>query len=624
MRRLLPIVLLLAGCPTEVVPDPPADPGPCAAAAASDWDGSNLTVAKEGCGSVALTARVLGDGAFTVDFAEASGAWVPTVTAVDGGTWTGLVLEGTYSVAGDEAPVIWRQGYQSWSWSGVMATEALELDADGVPLVGGDGDATSVTDEEPGTSWWVGLAGKAGGSSLLLGVRGALQSKFFTAFDADTAWAVWGHRGESVELAAGESLALDPLLVDLGDDPFALHTTYADAVAGAIPMRVPAEPPVGWATWYHYFEDVTEADVRANLDAALAAAGEPITLFQIDDGWQVVWGDWTADGGFPSGMAGLAGDIAAAGLTPGLWMAPLYVDRSTSTYQDNADWWVRDLDGDELRFTNLNTGDYAVIDVTHPDAAAWLRQTIEDRVAEGWQYFKFDFLYAGAQEGLRYEAATGIQAYHRAMQILREASGDNWLLACGAPFLPSVGYAESYRTGADIGFSFDRRPQLAYLRWQGRATAARSWSNGRWWWIDPDQILVREPFTDVEATGSVVANAVSGGTWMLGDDLPTLGAGRLELALDVDLAGLRGQTPVPVDPLAWVSGLDASPVVELAVPDDQVPTRWVFPDGTEALLNLSDAPIGVEGPGGTELISGSTAGAGSRTLLPGAGEIWVP
>ena len=32
-----------------------------------------------------------------------------------------------------------------------------------------------------------------------------------------------------------------------------------------------------------------------------------MTVFQIDDGWQKVWGDWTA--GFPRGMETLATEI---------------------------------------------------------------------------------------------------------------------------------------------------------------------------------------------------------------------------------------------------------------------------------------------------------------------------
>jgi alpha-galactosidase len=323
-------------------------------------------------------------------------------------------------------------------------------------------------------------------------------------------------------------------------------------------------------------------------------------------------------------MAQLASDIQAEGFVPGLWMAPMYVHRDTDTYQDHPDWWVRDLTGAELRFSNLGTGDYAVLDVTHPDAADWLTGVIETKVDEGWEYFKFDFLYAAAQVGLRHEPVTGIEAYHRALALLRSAVGDRWMLACGAPMLPSVGYAQSYRSGADIAFGFDRTPELAYLRWQARSTAARSFSNGRWWWLDADQILVRPPFDRTAATGAIAANVVSGGVWMLGDDLTALSDTRLQLAMREEAVALRGQTPVPDAPLSAISGLDGGPVLEHSRPDDSVPTTWRLPDGTVVLMNLSESEVTLNGPGGLEVLSGATAEPGPRTLASGAGEIWQP
>ena len=65
-----------------------------------------------------------------------------------------------------------------------------------------------------------------------------------------------------------------------------------------------------------------------------------------------------------------------------------------------------------------------------------------------------------------------MEAYHIGMRLLREAAGDGMFLACGAPMLPSVGYADAFRTGADIGFNFDPGPRHEYLRWQARATAS--------------------------------------------------------------------------------------------------------------------------------------------------------
>ena len=230
----------------------------------------------------------------------------------------------------------------------------------------------------------------------------------------------------------------------------------------------------------------------------------------------------------------------------------------------------------------------------------------------------------GAQEGERAEAITGMEAYHRGMARMRSAAGDAWILACGAPMLPSVGYADSFRTGSDIAFESDPDPKQGFYRWQARATAARAWTHGRWWWIDPDQLVIREPLDEAQVRGALVSGVVAGGTWLLGDDLVALDEERLALALDPELTSFLGGQAVPTDPLLAVSVLDGGPIVEASLVDDVVPTHWVLEDGTVALLNLGEGSVEVEGPGGVELFTGETADAGTRTLAPGDGELWRP
>ena len=629
MRRLLPLLLCACGGdePAKTTPDTTG----CApiSSATATWDGAALSISDPACGSAVLDARVLADGDVTVSFEPVDGGWRPVLTSAGGAVVDGLVLEGAYTLTGEAEPVMWRQGFQSWSWSGVTSLVAPNLDDEGLAIPGGDGDGFSSLEDHAATSWWVALLGRDLGGSLILGEVGATRTRFFVGIDGDRVHAVWGHRGDTLTLAAGERIALDPLFFSLGSDPNALHEAYANAVSARTPPRsLDRPPPVGWATWYQYYSDVNEEDVRLNLDE-LAVLAEDTSLvvpevFQIDDGWQVRWGDWTAGEDFPSGMAALAQDIAAAGFTPGLWLAPLYVSRDSETYQNHPDWWVRDLDGAELAFSNLNTDDYAVLDITHPDAAAWLEQTITDIAAQGWTYLKYDFLYAGAQVGLRQEDITGIEAYHRAMTLLREASGDAWILACGAPLLPSVGYAESFRTGSDIAFESNRDPERAFYRWQARATAARRFTHGRWWWMDPDQLIIRDPFDASEVRGALASGVAAGGTWMLGDDLTALEDDRRRALLDPALLATLGQPGRPERPLLAVSGLDAGPVIELAIPNDVAPTTFTLDDGTVVLLNFGEEAVEVDGPGGVNLLTGEAASAGRRVLEAGDGEVWVP
>lgn len=624
-------LLLLAGCPGDDGGEPPENgvDDPCDGPPSTTASADRVSFEWAGCASVSFTPAVIGEGPLAVAFEVDDRRLLPTITAGDGvATFRGLVLSGTHTVDGDEPVRLWRQGYQSWSWAGVLETEEVALDADGVPAVGGD--LADVTEEIPWTSWWVGLVGRHGRASLLVGALTARKTKFFTAFDGTSAYAVWGTRGETITLSAGESLALDPIRVDAGLDAHDLLTAYAAASAQHASPPVeppPTPPPTGWATWYQFYDTITEEAVRANLVEAAALNDRDdladLEVFQIDDGWQIRWGEWSAGDDFPSGMGPLADDIIAAGFTPGLWMAPFYVDRDTETYAQHPDWWVRDATGDEIVFTNQEGYQHVIVDATHPEAGPWMAQQIADQVAHGYTYLKLDFLYAGAQEGQRHTDVTGVQAYHTGMELLRQAAGDAWILACGAPLLPSLGHAQSYRTGADIAFHVLPDPNPGFLRWQARATAGRAWSSGIWWWIDPDNLILRDPFDDDWARGAVAAQAASGGPWLLGDDLPGLPALRLEWALDPGAVATRGAVSIPEDPLAHPSGFDPGPPAEAIVEDDRVPVRWRLGESHVVLLNLDAGDVETECPGGTELLTGASCDEGDpRTLPEGAGEIW--
>ena len=633
LRVTLPAALLLAGCEAEPTDTAADAAGICAAVPVLVVRDGTLSMDVPGCAALELEARAVGEGDLTVILSVSGSTVVPTVTAgAGGGSLRALLLEGWAQTQGDAPPRWWRQGYQSWSWAGVTElAETNDLDEQGVPVVGGQDVNTSFIQDRVGTSWWAGLVGRDDGASLLLGVTRAERTPFYVAADdGGLLWATWGGFDEVYDLGPGDSITLEPLWVGVDDDAGKLWRRYAGVVAADSPPRpLEAPPTVGWSSWYTYYADVTEQDVQDNLAvvAALNDAGQHalVELIQVDDGWQVVWGDWTANDKFPSGMAAMAAEIQAEGLTAGLWMAPFYVSRETTTYAQHDDWWVRDSDGVELSFSNDSTGDYAVIDVTHPDAAIWLGDVIAARVAEGWTYLKLDFLYAGAQPGQRYHDVSGLEAYRSGLRILREAAGeDAFILACGAPMLPSVGFAEAFRTGADIAYGWDPDPEPAYLRWQARATAGRSWMNGLWWWNDPDVVLLREPFEDHQARGAVVAQLVSSGLWLAGDDLSASSDAQLALELHPGAVALRGESVFPVSPLRFPSGHDLGPVAERQVADDRVPWIWQVGEHATALLNLGEDEVVLAGPGGTELLTGEQAPMGApRTLLPGEGELWV-
>jgi alpha-galactosidase len=380
-----------------------------------------------------------------------------------------------------------------------------------------------------------------------------------------------------------------------------------------VPQK-PSAPVTGWGSWNQYYTEVTQEDILAN---AQAAAELGLTHLLLDDGWELEWGVWEANEKFPLGMAGLAAELQAEGLVPSLWMAPFLVDLDAPVYAEYPGWWLKNQEGEVI----VDQG-RAVLDITAPGASSWLSEQIQKRVAEGWAFLKLDFLYAEAMEGVRYEPLTGLQAWERGMELVRAAAGDAWILGCGAPLLPSVGLVQSFRTGPDVAFEVDPDPEMAYLRSQVRSTVGRGFTDA-WWWIDPDVVIAREPFTIENVRAAVVAQSLSGGTWMLGDDLVALEEERLSLLLDLDALQLLGQRARPVSPLSYVSGFDGGPLVELGQKDDRVPVYWEFPNGTVALLNVGEEAVEVSGPGGVELLTGEEAEAGIRRLEAGSGELWA-
>ena len=583
------------------------------------------------CQELSLGPQIFGNGDMSIQFEaqEDSRIWKPIITAQTDSIFRGFSLSGTYKLQGQDPTLLWKQGYQSWWWSGITELSDIEFDENLMPLVGGDGDGISATDETPFSSWWVGLVGKSDGDSIIVGALSSSKTKFWMAVDENNIWATWGLRGENIHLNAGDTLELDPLFLQGGIDAYDLHVEYAMAAVEHTQKPLPvSQPPIGWATWYTYYEDIDENIIRNNLDVVVELQQNPSVetpqVFQIDDGWQIRWGDWQANEHFPSGMQVLADDIKNQGLTPGLWMAPFYVSLESEVFELHEDWWVRDEQGEVIRFSNLGSGNYAIIDVTHPQAGIWMQEQVAQQKEDGWSYLKLDFLYAGAQEGQRYADVTGMEAYHIGMELLRQAVGDGFFLACGAPMLPSLPYADAYRTGADIGFGFDPGPRREYLRWQVRSTAARSWQNGIWWWNDPDQILTREPFDEIEVTGSIAANLLSGGSWFLGDELFGIPEDRLLLQVHPTLTSRRGLRSRPIDPLLFISGPDLGPVSERNDPNDNVPLVWELEDGSLVMINLGDTIVEITPPSQEEFFSTYVfqSTEALSELMPGQGAFW--
>ena len=515
---------------------------------------------------------------------EVGGLTVEIGDLDDGWTWSAAASGG--DVAVDAVALVWdddlpegtpvfRHGYQSWSPSDV-ARLAVDRDPSATPgtrtLVRGmhHADARVVDDPHELRSELVTVHGRRpGGSARRLGFLGGDRHDGtfrFRPADERVEISAEAYLGGAL-LRRGERLDLHPVSVVDGarEHAAALLEDWAESAGAACGARTAAPYQVGWCSWYQWFHDVSEADVRRTLDLA---AGWPFDVFQVDDGYQPAIGDWlTTNDRFPSPLADLAGTITATARTAGIWMAPFFASPRSDVARRHPEWLARWHDGEPLVGT-VNDGwggAVHVLDTTRPDVLDHLEGTAAALVAAGYRYLKLDFMYAATLPGRFADAAaTPARRVRAGLDALRRGAGDDiFLLGCGLPLGPGIGSVDGMRVGPDVAPWWEPAQRPAALAgYEGsqpatanawRSTVARAFQHRRLWLNDPDCLMLRT--TDTRLTAGEVRSwadtvAESGGMAIVSDDLALLG--RAERALldevvtrgrEVDSAARTGPAP---------------------------------------------------------------------------------
>jgi alpha-galactosidase len=278
----------------------------------------------------------------------------------------------------------------------------------------------------------------------------------------------------------------------------AVFQQYTNLIAERFGKTRYEKPPRVWCSWYSLYKWINEHVI---LNSLSSLGNLPFDVFQLDDGWQITHGDWEPTRKFPSGMSEIAGRIASTGRMPGLWLAPFMVTKVSSIYRNHPDWLLRDEHGRPVPVGITWEGVPYALDTSHPEVLGWVEKLIRKVRDWGYSYLKLDFLYAGALPGKRYKDLPRETAYRNAMQIIREAAGDAYILACGAPILPSIGVSDGLRIGPDVSPFWLNKPLTVWLNNPNDTSTQNSirTSLHRLWMkplvnIDPDVMFFRSRY----------------------------------------------------------------------------------------------------------------------------------
>jgi hypothetical protein len=347
--------------------------------------------------------------------------------------------------------------------------------------------------------------------------------------------------------------------------------------------------PTGWLTWMYYGRDVTPEEVLVNarwIADNLKDYGVEIVL--LDDGWQADGRNWEGlRASFPQGMAWLAQEIRALGLTPGLWLCPHGQDNRAFTTATGG-------------FIACDTfGGPFTVDPTDPRGLAYIRQLMQRLTHEwGYGYLKFDGISAkpgyGALHGYRTHQAqfadptvSADDAYRRFFAAITESVAPGvFINACSVGVCPEViGLCDGMRMGSDTDSD-----------WNGFLRAVDATMHGYFLhtvavYADPDCCLLRSPLSLDMARAWATLYGLTGQLLMFDDRLPDLSASRVAILKKIaPAADIHPFDLFPVDRLKSIFDLK---VHHLGRSYDVV-AAFNYDEHTQKLTTIDFASLGLD------------------------------
>lgn len=327
--------------------------------------------------------------------------------------------------------------------------------------------------------------------------------------------------------------------------------SYLQAVARENKVRPRMKTPVGWCSWYYYFQDISPSVLQKNLKAVASLKQTlPLDFFQIDDGFEQDVGSWLKfNSRFSDGVMPLANEIRQKELIPGLWLAPFILEHKSKLARQHPDWLLRKETGRAVNSGFVWNWLGKALDLTNPDVQAYVRHVIRTAVHEwGFPYLKLDFLYAAALPGRHHNPTlTRAQILRQALEIIREEAGEDCtLLGCGVPIGSGIGIFDLMRISADVAPAWDpefaglksifrNEPNMPSARNAIRNILTRANLDPHIWVNDPDCLLVRDDskLSLPEVASLATAISITGGAFLISDDMTQLNPERLQIAANL-------------------------------------------------------------------------------------------
>lgn len=284
-----------------------------------------------------------------------------------------------------------------------------------------------------------------------------------------------------------------------------------------------AEKIIGYTSWYNHYQNINEKIISDVLDNI----SKPFDLFQIDDGFEPFVGDWlTIDSKkFPDGLKPIVDKIHSKKLKAGIWLAPFAAEEKSDLFRAHKDWFCKDSKGRPVK-TGGNWSGFYALDLSNPDAAEYVKETLRFYKNMGFDFFKLDFLYAVSVT--EHKGFSRAQFAQKAYELLREELKDKLILGCGAVVSNCFGLFEYLRIGPDVSLKFDDEWYMRHLMRERlstkvtlRNTIYRHLFDHRVFLNDPDVFLLRSDnikLSEKQREALTTLNALFGSVLMTSDN----------------------------------------------------------------------------------------------------------